>query len=42
METIVAVFKNGYKIRYVIAMLPDLLSNPDVSYIVNDQTGEVY
>ena len=40
--TIIAVFKNGRKIRYTIAILPDLLKDPDVSYVYNEQTGEVY
>ena len=40
--SIVAVFKNGRKIRYTIAILPDLLNNPDVDYVYNEQTGEVY
>ena len=41
-ETIIAVFKNGRKIRYTIAILTDLLNDPDVSYVYNEQTGEVY
>lgn len=40
--TIIAVFKNGRKIRYTIAILPDLLNNPDVDYVYNEETGEVY
>lgn len=42
METIIAVFKNGRKIRYTIAILQDLLNNPDVDYVYNEKTGEVY
>lgn len=42
MNTIIAVFKNGRRIRYTIAILQDLLNDPDVSYVYNEQTGEVY
>jgi len=40
--TIIAVFKNGRKIRYTIAILQDLLNDPDVVCVYNEQTGEVY
>lgn len=42
MEYIIAVFKNGRRIRYTIAILQDLLNDPDVSYVYNEETGEVY
>lgn len=41
-NTVVAVFKNGQKIRYKISLLLDLLSNTDVDYVYDEKTGEVF
>jgi len=41
-NTVVAVFKNGQRIRYKISMLLDLLSNTDVDYVYDESTNTIF
>ncbi len=41
MKTITAYFRNGRAVTYTTAILELLKTDPDVAYIMDDETGEV-